>query len=51
MFAFQYYNIARFMPYLVRCEDVPHGMRRYDEVLYYVFFVLNVLFPFFEAFT
>lgn len=39
------------MPYLLRREPVPETLTRLDETIYKVFYALNIIVPFFEAFT
>jgi hypothetical protein len=45
MFAFEYYSISRYMPFLLVKMSPDSGMISFDEKVYKTFFVLNILMP------
>ena len=49
LFAFQYYKISRYTPYLLKSDTPTDEMVNFDNKINVVFTVLNVTFPFFEA--
>ena len=51
LFAFQYYKISRYTPYLLKSDTPPDEMVNFDDKINVVLTVLNVFFPFFVAVT
>ena len=51
LFAFQYYKISRYTPYLLKSDSPPVEMINFDNKNNVVFMVLNVCFSFFVAGT
>ena len=45
MFAFQYYQSSRYMPFMIKQENPPEEMTRFDTRLNYVFCALNIFSP------
>jgi hypothetical protein len=46
IFAFEYYSIARFMPFVLKGQDLPESKVKCDRVLNKVMLLLNIALPF-----
>lgn len=45
MFSFEYFSIARFMPYAIKDQEYPEKMQSYDNRLNKIMLVLNSVMP------
>ena len=50
-FAFEYYRIAKFMPLVIREQQVPPNQIRNARIFYAVLLVFNLFFPVLEGVT
>ena len=46
IFAFEYYSISRFMPYVLKDEDLPENEQKFDKRLNKIMITINIAIPF-----